>query len=167
MATLATRRTACRLVRAGAVFFGLWGVLHLLAALTGVLGYVQGGPIGVLSAYGGATAPAQPGHILSLAGGIGLNYSIDLAAFAVLAIWVAVMLWRGQRLGFWLGAVVLGAADAAFVLALVLPGYVPVADSFVGPLLYVLGVAFTAAGLFGSRAIGGVVPMARAGEVHP
>lgn len=87
-----------------------------------------------------------------------------MAAFGLLGVWVAIMTWRGQRLGFWLGAVVLGAADAAFVLALVVPGYVPVTEGLVGPLLYLLAVAFTAAGLYGNR-VRGSAPPAQAAEV--
>lgn len=68
MAASAALRSAGHLARAGAVFFALWAVLHLLAALTGVLGYVQGGATGVLTAYGGAVPPAQPGRLLALAG---------------------------------------------------------------------------------------------------
>src|SRR5207248_1044243 len=158
--------TGSRLAWAGAVFFVLSGVLHLLAALTGVLGYVQSGPTGVLTAYGGAAPPAEPGRLLALAGGIGLNYSLDLAGFGVLGIWVAVTIWRGQRMGLWLGAVVLGTADAAFVLALGLPGYVPVADGFVGPLLYLLAVAFSAAGLL-RKPVDGAASMARARDARP
>lgn len=166
MATFATRRSIGRLARAGAVIFALWGLLHLVAALTGIVGYAQGGATGVLTTYAGPSAPVQQSRALELAGGIGLNYALDLAAFGLLGIWVAVMIWRGQTLGFWLGAVVLGMADAAFVLALVVPGYVPVADGFVGPFLYLLGVAVTAAGLFGSR-VRGAAPMTRTGEVLP
>jgi hypothetical protein len=39
---------------------------------------------------------------LALAGGIGLNYSIDLAGFGVLGIWVADLVWRGRAWSRWL-----------------------------------------------------------------
>lgn len=166
MATFETRPTVGRLARAGAVFFALWGVLHAVVGLTGTLGYQQGGPSGVLTAFGGAVAPTQSNAALALAGHVALDFSMGLAIFGALAIWAAVMIWRGQHLGFWLGAVILGAVDAAFILALVLPGYVTGVDAASGPVLYVLGVVFSAAGLFGRR-VHGAAPMARASEVRP
>ena len=145
------RPAVSRLTRAGAVFFLLWGLVHMVVALAGILGAVRSGATGVLSAATGATLPAQPDHVLGLAGAIALCLSIDLAAFAALGVWVGVMVWRGRQMGFWLGAVILGTADAAFVVALIFPGHVSVANGFLGPLLYVLAVAFSATGLFGRR----------------
>ena len=73
------------LVKAGAVFFVLWGLLHIAVGLS--------------------TA--------------------------------------GQFLTSGLATVMLGVADGAFIIALMLPGFISPAAGGLGPLLYVLGVAST------------------------
>src|SRR5205823_6455174 len=135
--------------RAGAILFGVWALLHFAVALAGIAGYLQRGPTGVLAVYGGNASGSGPSGLLDLAGAIGLNYSIDLAAFGALGVWIAVLVWRGQRLGLWMGVVILGIADGAFLVALVLPGRVSLADGLVGPVLYVLAVAVSAVAFLG------------------
>ena len=171
-ATVTTRPTVGRLTRIGAVFFILWGVLHMAVAVTGVVGYLQNGPAGLLSVFGAATVSTPTGGIVGLAAAVGLDLAIDLAAFATLGVWVGVMIWRGQRqqLAFWLGAIILGTADLAFVVALVIPGYIGLVNGLSGPVLYVLAVAFTAAGLLSisTRAQGAApVTVAQPSAVRP
>src|SRR5437763_1450027 len=120
--------------RAGAISLGVWALLHFAVALAGIAGHLQRRPPRDLAVYGGHPSGSGPGGLLDLAGAIGLNYSIDLAACGALGVWVAVLIWRGQRLGFWMCLVILGIDDGAFLVALVLPGRVSLADGLVGPI---------------------------------
>jgi hypothetical protein len=70
-----------RLVKAGAILFGLWGVLHVIAGLSGI---PSAGDIGKASPVGGAIA---------------LDFAIILAGYGVLAIWGAALLWRDEPSG--------------------------------------------------------------------
>lgn len=135
-----------KLMRLGAVFFLAWGLLHIAVGLGGAAAFFTEGPLGALSATDLAIASDEVRLALERAGHIALDFSLILAGYGVLAIWGAVLIWRGQRLGFWLNTVMLGIADAAFVYALMLPGYISVAEGILGPVLYVLGVIFAAMG---------------------
>lgn len=138
-----------RLARAGAIAYVLWGIMHVVVGVLPVAGYWGSGPSGVVDALGIATAPeALTGHVANL---LAAHYA-ELIAFGVLAIWVAITLnWKNRPLGFWINLVILGVVDAAFLLGEVVPGYAPLA-SISGPVLYVLGAAFTGLGLRGARA---------------
>ena len=135
-----------RLVKAGAILFVLWGVLHVAVGVVNTISYVTRGPLGLLSTFGWATDARDAGNNVALAAHIALDFSIVLVGYGVLAIWAARLMWRGQALGFWLNTILLGIADAAFVIALMVPGHVSVAQGVWGPLLYVSGVVVGAAG---------------------
>jgi hypothetical protein len=146
------RSPANRVAQTGAAIFVLWGVLHLVVGLIGAFAFASSGPAGVFSGFGAAPVAAELTPTLVLAGHIALDFSLVLAGYGVLAIWAAVLIWRGQRLGFWLNTVMLGIADGSFIIALMLPGFISPAAGGLGPVLYVLGVAFTAIGFYARRA---------------
>ena len=89
---------------------------------------------------------------MQFASHIALDFSIVLLGYGVLAIWAAQLAWRGHALGVWLKTILLGIADAAFVIALMIPGHVPASKGIWGPLLYVLAVMFSGAGFLRARA---------------
>jgi hypothetical protein len=167
MSSIVASPAVGRLTRVGAAFFALWGVLHASVGLSGVFDAVQSGPTAILTVFGGPDTPDQAGPLTALASGIALDFSMVLAIVGGLAVWLAIMIWRGQRMGFWLATIVLGAVDGAFVVAMVLPGYVTWmgVNALVGPALYLLGVGFTAAGLFGGR-VHEAAPLPRASQVR-
>ena len=150
------RSPANRVAQTGAVLFVLWGVLHLGAGLSGAFTFATRGPAGVFSGFGGAPAPAELTPTLDMAAHIALDFSLILAGYGLLAIWGAVLIWRGQRLGFWLNTIMLGIADGSFIIALMLPGFVSLAAGGLGPVLYVLGVACTAIGFYARPASTGM-----------
>lgn len=82
-----------------------------------------------------------------LAANIALEFSIILAGYGVLSIWAAILMYRGQTVGFWLNTILLGIVDVAFVYALMVPGYIPLEQGIWGPVLYVLGVFFGGIGI--------------------
>ncbi len=149
-----------RFIKSSVVMFILWGILHILVGVLAVVAYATQGPIGIFTAYGATLGPREAGDTLMLAANIALEFSIILAGYGVLSVWAAVVMYRGNALGFWLNTVLLGIVDVAFVYALMLPGYIPLDQGIWGPVLYVLGVSFGALGLKRSA---GLPPPSRVG----
>lgn len=136
-----------RLSKIGIIMFILWGILHILVGAIAVAAYITKGPVGIFTAYGATLGTQDTGETLMLAANIALEFSIILAGYGILSIWAAMLMYRGQTLGFWLNTILLGIVDVAFVYALMLPGYIPVDQGIWGPVLYVLGVLFGALGI--------------------
>lgn len=114
--------------RAGAVFYALWGILHLVA-VSDQYRYAQALETGMTQ-----------GRLLQ-----GATY---LLAFALTAIFVAVFLnWRNSRTGYWINFAVVALADIPFILFVLIPGHMPVFPGIIGPLLWVAGLLFTTLGL--------------------
>ncbi len=112
----------------GAVTYVLWGLLHLQAAR---LVYMLGQNL-------------DPGIVQ----GRIYQDAWNLLFFALFAIIVAVFLnWKNSRLGFWLNLIVVSAADIGFIVAVLIPGYVPLVPAGLGPLLWVLALVFSFMGI--------------------
>jgi hypothetical protein len=115
----------------GAVTYVLWGLLHIQAAR---LVYVLGQSL-------------EPGMIQ----GRIFQDAWYLLFFALFGIVVAVTLnWKNSRLGFWLNLVVISAADIGFIIFVMVPGYAPLVPGGLGPLLWVVALAFSTLGIMAS-----------------
>ena len=140
--------------KAGSLSYVLWGLLHIVVGLYPVALFLGSGPGAMLSSiHGMAPIPTMSMEepILHMAFLTAEQY-FNLAAFGVMAIWIAFRLnWRGSVLGFWLNLVVLGLVDLSFIVAEIVPGYMPLQVGLWGPILYVLGAAGTGLGLYLSR----------------
>ena len=111
------------LARAGAVFYVVWGVLHIWAAWK-------------ISELALAQEGLVQGRLLQLAA-----YMLGIAATAiVVAVWLN---WRNDRVGYWVNLAVVSFADIAFLLVIVLPGYVPLGRGLIGPALWVVALICT------------------------
>lgn len=116
----------------GAVTYVLWGLLHIQAAR---LVYMLGQSL-------------EPGMVQ----GRIFQGAWNLLFFALFGIAVAVMLnWKNSRLGYWLNLIVVSAADIGFIVYILLPGYVPLVPGGLGPLLWVLALAFSTVGIMTVR----------------
>ena len=114
--------------RIGAIFYVLWGVLHLLAASEAArLAFaVEAGPV--------------QGRLLQNAW--------SLAIFAIVATVIAVtMNWRNSRAGYWINLVTVSAADLGFIIFILVPGYLPLWPGTLGPVLWIAGAVFSTMGL--------------------
>ena len=112
----------------GAVTYVLWGLLHIQAAR---LVYMLGQTL-------------EPGMVQ----GRIYQGAWNLLFFALFGIVVAILLnWKNSRLGYWLNLVVVTAADIGFVVAILMPGYVPLVPGGIGPLLWLLALAFSTLGI--------------------
>lgn len=135
--------------RIGAIFYVLWGLLHIVVGAIPLINFLSGGPREMLLAVEGMQAvPATVEEPLRQASYFIAQHYFNLIAVGILAIIIALALnWRNSALGFWTNLIVLGMVDVSFVLGEMVPGYMPVEMGIIGPLLFVLGALFTALGL--------------------
>jgi hypothetical protein len=114
--------------RIGAVMYVLWGLLHIVAAFK-VYSLGQALEQGMLQ-----------GRIFQGAW--------SLLFFAVFGIVVAVLYnWKNNKMGYWLNLVVVSVADVGFIITILLPAYLPVFPGIIGPILWLLALAFTTIGI--------------------
>ena len=114
--------------RIGAVMYVLWGLLHIVAAFK-VYSLGQALEQGMLQ-----------GRIFQGAW--------NLLFFAVFGIVVAVLYnWKNNQMGYWLNLVVVSVADVGFIITILLPAYLPVFPGVIGPILWLLALAFTTIGI--------------------
>lgn len=111
--------------RLGAVCYAVWGVLHILAALSIYqLGAEQAAGLVQGRLYQGAW---------------------NMLYLALFSIVVAVGFnWRNSWLGYWLNLFTVSATDIGFITFVLLPGY---STDILGPILWILGVIFSTIGI--------------------
>jgi hypothetical protein len=118
--------------RIGAVFYVIWGVLHLNAART-------------IFTLG---QPLNPGMVQARLYQDAWN--ILFGAITVIAVGTT-MNWRNSRTGFWINLVLVVLLDLAFVIYILVPGYAPLWPGLEGPVAGLIAVAFSTVGLIGPR----------------
>jgi hypothetical protein len=116
----------------GAVLYGLWGALHVLA---GLQAYRQAMTV---------EAGEVRGRLLQNAWNLGI--------VAVVAVVVAgTMNWHNSHTGYWINLVAVSATDIGFVLFVLLPKHIAFWPGILGPVLWVLGVGFSTWGLVAEK----------------
>jgi hypothetical protein len=112
----------------GAVLYVVWGILHLKAAL--------------LVYQLGSTMEAN------LVQGRLFQSSWNLVFFAVAAIVIAIWFnWKNRLMGYWLNLIMVSTVDIGFIIAVLLPGYIPVFPGILGPVFWVLALIFSTIGI--------------------
>ena len=117
------------LARTGSILYVLWGVLHIVAAFK-------------VYALGQSLEPGMvQGRIFQDAW--------NLLFFALFGIAVGIKYnWYNSKMGYWLNLVVVSAGDIGFIIALLIPGYLPLVPAALGPLLWLLALAFSTAAIY-------------------
>lgn len=116
------------LAKLGAAIYVLWGLMHIQAAR---LVYALGQTL-------------EPGMVQ----GRVFQNAWNILFFALFGIAVALLLnWRNSRLGYWLNLAVVSFADIGFIIAILLPGYLPFMPGALGPMLWLLAVFFSTLGI--------------------
>lgn len=137
----ASRPSAATWHRAGAVFYGLWGALHVFAAFL------------ILP---DASAGLQPGVTLARV----QQNSVFMATVGVAAIWIAIRFnRRGDRFGYWFNLYLVSAADLGFVLLVLLPGHEALPRGLIGPALWIAAVAASTVGMLAAKSAAGRAPV--------
>lgn len=115
--------------RLGAVFYVLWGILHIYAAWIGF-------ELAASEAPGMVQAKLQ-------------QNAWNLGYIAIFSIVIAVLFnWRNSLTGYFLNGFTVSAADIGFVIFIMLPG---LSRDILGPALWLLGLACTTVGIVGGR----------------
>lgn len=142
------RREPNRLNRIGAGLFVLWGVIHVAIGGMALLDFVTAGPAEMFTQAELRVDPGEMDATLRHLGNIVAEYYVNIVGLGLLGIILGVTLvWENDPLGFWIALLVLGLADAAFLVLEILPGYQPLVPPVLGPIIFVLGLAFAGAGL--------------------
>jgi hypothetical protein len=140
--------TTNRAAKTGAVFYALWGLLHVIG------GAVQ---LATLNGEGGAAltrmiSSARPLGPEAAAVPAAAAAFMGMGAFNILWIGLLVTLialtmnWRNSRLGYWLNLGIVGATDLGLLVALLLPGTMAWSDGGLGLSLYALALITSSVG---------------------
>ena len=122
------------LARTGATLYFLWGLLHILAAYK-VYVFGQGLEEGMVQ-----------GRIYQDAW--------NLLFFALFGMVIAVKYnWHNHITGFWLNLFVISMGDIGFIITILIPGYLPIIPSALGPLLWLLALGFSAAAIIKAKKV--------------
>ncbi len=71
-----------------------------------------------------------------------------LLFFALFGIVVAITLnWKNSKLGYWLNAIVISAADIGFIVTILIPAYLPLFPGSIGPILWLIALTLTTIGV--------------------
>lgn len=136
--------------RLGAIFYMLWGLLHVAGGLLLLTSLPSAGATGVLGMMGTAVPPEQlPTLPHGVSGGVLAFHAWNIIGFGSLSLVIALLLnWQNSRLGYWLNLVIVGIADLGLIIYLLIPGYMHLSDGIWGPLLWLLAILFSTIGLW-------------------
>ena len=133
----------------GAVFYVLWGVLHMVGGVA-LLGELRSGGIAAELAAIADASPAD--HFAGLpptgaiAGILGY-YAWLIITIGLVAILIAVFLnWKHDRFGYWLSLALMLPVEIGIYAFLLKPGYMLWSAGGIGMSLFVLGAIFSTIG---------------------
>lgn len=137
----------------GAVFFILWGVMHIAFAYQIFDMNINGSTIDVIDTIYLDAGPVEtPRELGSVIGALMNQHAWNLLWFGVVSTVIGVFFnWRNSVAGYWVNMVVVGAADIGFIGAILLPGYASLAVGIWGPIFWILGVIFSTIGVLQRR----------------
>lgn len=143
---------AMRTSRTGAIFYALWGVIHVIGGAV-LLQATFSGADAFLRAQAGGSAPApatfsSDARTLTIASGVFAFHAFNLMWIGVVVAVVAMRLnWRNSAAGYWVNLALVGFTDLGLVLFIVGPGVMTWADAWIGPALFVPAWLFATIGL--------------------
>lgn len=134
--------------KTGAVFYALWGAVHVAGAGVQLATLHGEGPNGLARLIASATpydAAAQP--VPEVAGRFMGMGAFNILWIGVLVLVVAVtMNWRNRPLGYWLNLGVVGATDFGLLWFLLASGTMAWTDGGIGLSLFVVALIFATVG---------------------
>ncbi len=141
----------------GAVFYAIWGVLHVVSGWMMLNTLASEGGTAALGTLGnGVPAEQLTQNVQSVAmSALGLLFW-DLVWFGVLVTILAVTLnWKNSVAAFWITLGIVLATDTAYMYAIVLPGYIAFPRGFMAPPIAVLAIVFSMIGYLNRRSLAG------------
>ena len=137
----------------GAVLYGLWGGLHIYFGVWMLYALNTKGAAAVIAIVGTGVDPSTLPTSLDpvTAATIG-QHAWNILWFGIFGVTVAAFLnWKNSVAGYWANLVVVSAGDAGFTVAILIPGYIAMADGIEGPLLWIPAVIFSTIGILNNR----------------
>ena len=117
------------LARIGSILYILWGILHIVAAFKV---YTLGQSLESGMVQGRIFQDAWNLLFFALFGtAVGIKYN-----------------WHNSKFGYWLNLIVVSIGDIGFIIFLLIPGYIPIVPGALGPLLWLLALAFSTAAIY-------------------
>jgi len=141
---------------AGAVFFFLWGILHIWVGVEGTNLYLNSGVNGQWAFFtGGSKVPreafvhATDPTTLFAHSQLLLNFCIDVGGYGLLGVAVAWMIAKNASWGaYFIGLFIIGLGDLTFLFAMVTSGVIEQnIPTISGPVLWFLAVIATPFGM--------------------
>ena len=135
--------------RIGAIFFFLWGVMHVAFGIQILSMKSNGATIDVIDAIYLDDGPVKtPRELGSVVHSLMNQHAWNLLWFGVVSTIVGIFFnWRNSVAGYWANMIVVGAADIGFIVAVLVPGYASIAIGIWGPVLWILGAVFSTIGM--------------------
>ncbi len=128
----------------GAVFYMLWGVLHVVTGASLLVTGYSSGAADQMRAYGSAAAGTIPETLPVLVASIGGFHAWNLLWIGALVTIVAIVFnWRNRKEGVWLNGILAGAASIGLIAFLLAPGYMPWTEGAAGIALFVPALLLT------------------------
>lgn len=133
--------------KTGAVFYILWGVMHVMLGFMMLSKFRARDASGMLAMVATGPQAGDPSAALpAVAVGLLRQHAWNLIVFGAVSTGVAVrMNWRNDRAGYWFNLGLVSLADLGFIFMILLPGYMAASGAaLVGPLLWLAaGVSST------------------------
>jgi hypothetical protein len=129
----------------GAVLYTLWGLLHIYFGVWMLYALGTEGAAAVIAIVGSgvdpSTLPTQLDAVTTATVG---QHAWNILWFGIFAVVVGVFFnWKNSVAGYWANLVVVSAADSGFAVAIMIPGYIALADGIEGPLLWIPALIFS------------------------
>lgn len=146
-----------KFAKIGAVLYLLWGLLHVLGGflMLNASSVDMGSYLQVLMGEQGALANISTTSEIATSATMQVfaYHAFNLTWLGVLVSVVAVVSnWKNQASGFWFNLALVGLIDLGLIVYMVVPGVIPSSDPWwLGPVLYVVAVIFSAIGLRQSK----------------
>lgn len=139
--------------RLGAIFFALWGIMHVAFGAQMLMLNASGSANAILDAFyldiGPVPVPDQLGSTLDA---IFNQHAWNLLWFGLASTVVAIFYnWRNSRAGYWINMVLIAAADLGFIVAVMMPGFIDFWMGIWGPVLWIAGAVFASIGRMSAR----------------
>lgn len=137
----------------GAIFYILWGLLHIVGAAALFQQISVGGTTAVLAAIGSAMPRSE---LPQISGGVTAAvvvyhvWNLLWVGFFVLVVGLRLN-WKNSPLGYWLNMAVVGAIDLGLLVTLLLPGYMALSDGIWGLVLWFFAALFSTLGLLSNN----------------
>jgi hypothetical protein len=141
----------------GAVFYLLWGLLHVLGGflMLGASSVNMGSYLQVLMGEQSSLSNITMNNAIATSATLQVfaYHAFNLTWLGVLVSVIAVVSnWKNQVSGFWVNLTLVGLIDLGLIVYMIVPGVIPSSDPWwLGPVLYVFAVIFSAVGLRQSK----------------